>query len=102
MLRRPPIQQAERHDEENGSRDNDHGAGEEDVEVVARPVNQSSCNSRIIVSISRSSTLLSPLTQLMRPERLRTSSQMLEMVPFEGIVSGESNWRLIRFGSEGF
>lgn len=101
-LRRPPIQQAERHDEENASRDNDHGAGEEDVEVLARPVNQSSCNSKIIVSIGLSSTLLSPLKQLMRPERLRTSSQMQEMAPFEGIVSGESNWRLMRFGSERF
>lgn len=78
-LRRPPIQQAERHDEENGGRDDHHGGGEEDVEVLARPVNQSSCNSKIIVSVGLSSALLSPLKQLMRPERLRT-------VPFEGIV----------------
>lgn len=71
-LRRPPVQQAERHDEENAGRDDHHGGGEEDVEVLARPVNQSSCNSKIIVSVGLSAALLSPLKQLMRPERLRT------------------------------
>lgn len=102
-LRRPPIQQAERHDEENGSRDDDRGAGEEDVEVLARLVNQSSCNSKIIMSSANSSlhivssTLYSPFKQPMR-----TSSQMQEMVPFDGIISGEFNWRLIPLRSEGF
>lgn len=47
-LRWLPIQQAERHDDENGSRCHNHSADVEDVEVLARLVNQSSYNSKII------------------------------------------------------
>lgn len=97
-----PIQQAKRHDEENGSWCNNHGAGVEDVEVLARLVNQSSYNSKSHYEYVLFLCCISFSTADEIEMAPNQPSQMQKMGLRVGNVSRESKGRLIRFGSGGF